>query len=113
MNVADDPMLNGPENVIEPEVKLMTVSRTIQILFLHRESKSYTICKVDVKKLNWKLRKLQNEGMFIVAVMFDNPNWHRHRIYPKPKQVNLDDSLTPIGMEGEFALMQLGGIPNV
>lgn len=47
----------------------MRISRTIEIMFEHKPSRSISICKVDASRLNWKLRKLQNEGMYIIGVL--------------------------------------------
>lgn len=47
------------------------IARTIQIMFKHGPSNSHTMCKVDIKKLNWKLQKLQNEGMTILGLYFE------------------------------------------
>jgi len=40
----------------------------VEIMFSHRPSKSVTFCKVAFAKLNWKLRKLQNESMFVLGI---------------------------------------------
>jgi hypothetical protein len=49
----------------------VTISKTVQILFTHKESGSHILCKVDIKKLNWKLQKLQREGMMILGLYFE------------------------------------------
>lgn len=49
----------------------LTISKTVQILFTHKESGSHILCKVDIKKLNWKLQKLQREGMMILGLYFE------------------------------------------
>ena len=49
----------------------VTVSKIVQILFTHAPSKSHTICKVHMKSLNWKMQKLQKEGMTILGLYFE------------------------------------------
>ena len=49
----------------------LLISRTIQILFRCKSSGDHILCKVDYKKLNWKLQKLQKEGMEILGVYLD------------------------------------------
>ena len=46
---------------------------TIEVMFMHKPSRSVTICKVVGEKLNWKLRKLQNEGMYIIGCYVAQP----------------------------------------
>lgn len=54
---------------IEEEKMGITINRTVEILFGHLPSRTYSVCKVDIGRLNWKLRKLQNEGMYILGVL--------------------------------------------
>lgn len=49
----------------------VTVGSMVSIMFFSAEMNSYTICKVEFGKLNWKLRKLQKEKMSIIGVYFD------------------------------------------
>ena len=52
---------------------VVTFSKTVQILFTGQDQQQeYILCKVDIKKLNWKLRKLQKEGMFVIWIYFDD-----------------------------------------
>lgn len=46
----------------------MTSMTTVEIMFQHAPSKIVTFCKVAFGKLNWKLRKLQKEGVFILGI---------------------------------------------
>lgn len=54
----------------------VTFFRVVQILFANTEMKDHKICKIDIKKLNWKLQKLQAEGMKILGVYFENTKVH-------------------------------------
>lgn len=56
----------------------ITVSRTLQIMFRHDPSNSHALCKVDIKKLNWKLQKLQKEGMTILGIYVEYEKKHIH-----------------------------------
>ncbi len=64
-------------------VDTVTISRTIQIMFKHGPSNSHTMCKVDIKKLNWKLQKLQNEGMTILGLYFEMEKKDVPNVSPK------------------------------
>ena len=46
----------------------MEPTTTVEIMFQHKPSRTVTFCKVIFAKLNWKLRKLQNEGMYVLGV---------------------------------------------
>lgn len=53
-------------------METITITKTVQILFTGKDTRQeHILCKVDLKKLNWKLRKLQNEGMFVLGVYMD------------------------------------------
>lgn len=56
----------------------LVISRTIQILFRYGNSGDHILCKVDYKKLNWKLQKLQKEGMVILGLYLDEIKNIRH-----------------------------------
>jgi len=71
---------------------VVTFSKTVQILFTGKDQQQeYILCKVDLKKLNWKLRKLQKEGMFVIGIYFDD--------LKMPSQPEAKNPLT--GQEGE------------
>ena len=54
----------------------VTFFRVVQVLFANAEMKDHKICKIDIKKLNWKLQKLQAEGMKILGVYFEDTKVH-------------------------------------
>lgn len=56
--------------------ELVTFFRVVQILFANTEMKDHKICKIDIRKLNWKLQKLQAEGMKILGVYFEEIKFH-------------------------------------
>jgi len=49
------------------EVRILSV---VQVLFSHPTTKNASVVKVEIGRLNKKLQKLQQEGMFIVGVFF-------------------------------------------
>lgn len=51
-----------------PPPRVVRILSTLQILFRHPSSPNTIMCKVDIKKLNSKLDRLQNEGMRIIGV---------------------------------------------
>jgi hypothetical protein len=56
---------------MEITIQAVTINTTVSILFKSKDSQSHTICKVSLRKMNWKLRKLQDEGMYIVGVVIE------------------------------------------
>lgn len=46
----------------------MEPTTAVEIMFQHKPSRTVTFCKVVFSRLNWKLRKLQNEGMYVLGV---------------------------------------------
>lgn len=56
--------------------ELVTFFRVVQVLFANADGKDHKICKIDIKKLNWKLQKLQSEGMKILGVYFEDIKLH-------------------------------------
>jgi len=49
----------------------ITITPVIEVMFHNREINVYTICKTNFKRLNWKLRKLQKEGMTVIGIYFN------------------------------------------
>lgn len=48
--------------------RIVRILSVVQILFSQPDQKHYSICKVDITKLNKKMQKLQEEGNKVLGI---------------------------------------------
>lgn len=69
--------------------RIMRILSVVQILFSQPDQKHFSMCKVDITKLNKKMQKLQEEGNKVMGIFITDVDREPQLVIQQGGEVNV------------------------